>query len=1159
MINSNQVSAMMAQQAQQQNMLTMGSPSPVLGQSQYPPQFSFGVNPGILGGYNANTLGNFTGTNMAASMVSGTGSALSTMGSIGSLAAMFGFGGGYTGGGLSGFMLANPLVASMMLGGAGIGMVGNAMSTGAKFNNQVGQMLAASGNFANPLGPNGFGFSFADQNRMTQQIIGMGASNPFVGQQDQMQLLNSFQQMGLDKGVTSMGKMIEKFKEFSETTETVARTLGKTVSEVTGIVHQLKGQGFYSPSEVTGQTQRMAGMGAYGIGMEQAIQMGNQMSQMSRSRGLSGSSGSVLSTNLASMFGSALNMNIIDENLMMDLTGTTNKADANAAISQGFGSRLASSLTSGSRLEGLLAGFTRVGKNGQLELDQSMLSGAASGNVSATDILTRGSTNLQTNRGNFASNRRQIASDFLKSDRGADAILGIFRNMAEQRSGISGEPVEAIFTKLMENYGLAQEREAKLLFELSDDLEKIHREKMSTAATEIAARRRRDYISRERSFAGAKARFSQRIGLYTNNPYIAGGFAAMSNRASSAFNRFERQFYGVDPSMSAMFSERAVGNFLNDFAAGTLETGDYSGSGADMLGRDLAFLGGRGMDDNTGRFYTDSFLQNSVGDARYEELRRLGAAGLNTDTLSSFNYHTGADMQGATAFTTHTGSYGYGLAGSASGLYAAGRLGGAQSMFKAPQMLAGRGLTVRTASALATAPLRAPGALARSASVVSKFGMKGKIVAAGLMLAGTALGLETARATGAPGDDERAYKELMQQAYDNGATNEEEAIAMISSQNPEAAGAISRYKASKGGGIDLLSASKAEYMSKMHGGMDLAEWTWEGTKLGAEIGAFGGVKGFAIGSIAGTILGFGAGLMYDDSQYKEAFESGLGVDLMASFSGKGDIKKFDKAFRTAMAKHGNDEEKAAAEVAKKYGTDAKSVLHTLEVLKRNSDGQDHIARLEHGTYSGAMDVIQAAKGYQASTLEDETLDSLSDALAGEEGISDLQAALVSTGGRGRNTQRAMEELARKAIAGDFEYSGDNEIMKTLAGAKDIHRDLSRFKGRSIESLDTILGKGGGAQLRKMAGIKTGGDISEKELLAMASKLAVRNSTSLAIPDATSGAAGDTETLGGSDALKAQSKLLQSTEKLAVYVDNIGAMLTGSETAGQKIPIKPINK
>ena len=314
MINSNQINALMAQQQQQHMMLQMGSPQAVVGASQYPPQFNFGQNPmftshlsgggGIMGG-------------MAAG-VSGLGKGLSTAAGVTGLLSMAGIGGATMGGSVGALLGLNPLTVGLMGAGAGIGAIGGAMMQGSRVNSGVGNFLSQA-QFANPMAPGGFGFSYGDQNRMTQAMLGMGGSNAFVNTQDQMQLLNQFQEMGLDKGVTSMGKMIEKFKEFSKTTEEVAMQLGKSVSEVAGVVGQLKGQGFYSAAEVQGQVRNMSSTAAYGVALTDQVALSGQMSQQARAMGMSGASGAALSTNLTHLLGAAQQGGMIDENRLLDI------------------------------------------------------------------------------------------------------------------------------------------------------------------------------------------------------------------------------------------------------------------------------------------------------------------------------------------------------------------------------------------------------------------------------------------------------------------------------------------------------------------------------------------------------------------------------------------------------------------------------------------------------------------------------------------------------------------------------------------------------------------------------------------------------------------------------------------------------------------------
>ena len=184
MIDSNQVNALMMQQQQQQQMLGMGAPSAVVGQSQYPPQYNFGQSSLMSGSLSSGGAP----ARYAAGAVSGASSLLGA----GAMASTFMPASitGATMGGYAGMALGlNPLTMGLGATAAGVGAIGSSMHNGMQTSSQVGRMLSSS-NFANMGAPGGFGFGFQDQSRMANTVMGMGASNPFVNQKDQMQMLD---------------------------------------------------------------------------------------------------------------------------------------------------------------------------------------------------------------------------------------------------------------------------------------------------------------------------------------------------------------------------------------------------------------------------------------------------------------------------------------------------------------------------------------------------------------------------------------------------------------------------------------------------------------------------------------------------------------------------------------------------------------------------------------------------------------------------------------------------------------------------------------------------------------------------------------------------------------------------------------------------------
>ena len=70
---------------------------------------------------------------------------------------------------------------------------------------------------------------------------------------------------------------------------------------------------------------------------------------------------------------------------------------------------------------------------------------------------------------------------------------------------------------------------------------------------------------------------------------------------------------------------------------------------------------------------------------------------------------------------------------------------------------------------------------------------------------------------------------------------------------------------------------------------------------------------------------------------------------------------------------------------------------------------------------------------------------------------------------------------------------------------------------------------------------------------MAQMVSSQNVLSLTTADAKQGMAEVTAGAGDDEMVKATTSLLNSSSKLAVYVDNIASVLTGNEVAGAKIP------
>ena len=1098
MINSNQVAAMMAQQQQQQQMLGMGAPSVALGQSQYPPQYNFG-NMGLM---NNGLSGNTGIMGMAASGISGLGSAATTMAGVTSLAAGFGIGGA-TLGGMAGSLLGlNPLTLGLLAGGFGLKAVGGAASEGFRTNAQVGQFLS-SANFANPSSSTGFGFNYNDQYRMTDTIIGMGASNPFVNQQDQMQLLNQFQQMGLDKGVTSMGKMIDKFKEFSKTTEEVATQLGKTVNEVTGYVGKLKGQGFYSAEEVTGMSRRYSAMAGYGMDAGQAADLSSNRAAMTRGQGMSGRAGALLSINTLENISAAAQSNFMDKKALFDLSGEENIPAAAAAFSNRVGAKFSSALVGGGSMEKLLAGFTKMDASGRMVIDSAAINDVVSGNMSSNDLLSRASTTIAGGgAGKFRGGKKRLASEFLQDERGMDAILSAVMSMSEDLSSSRDnlDLNDAFNIISQEHLGLA-ENEAELLYEYASNMKATRSKVLSNRANQMAAEERRAYISKHRSFAALKKHIGHNVDLLMKNPSIQRDAAKMSTEFDSMLAGFENYWYGTEVSTANLFTDNATNRVRSDFLSGKLDNMQFSGM--DMTdpsniykARMQGFANATGS--TKGRELFTNALTAGLGQDQIDKLRAIK---VDEGRVRGFRHTTNYGEREQELFyfdSFDAQSYNY--------------------------------LMADTKRKIATS-------LGKPVSEVTD-----------------------QEAHVAISNTEEGSAALQRYAKKDGLfmgetlKNDRKAAFLSKATVGDFEGAAGRFGGALAGAIKYgsLGAATGAAGGAAIGATALGAGAVPGAILGAKI--FG-----TIGAVYGAVSGF---LSAGDNEHARKLESGIGTKLLAKLNGTAKLKDFDKIFKEEFLNAGEDKEAAAVRTAerltKKYGEDItpEDVLTALKSLE-DMTGKDSIQRLASGDYKKALEITGAAEDYQQSEILVKHMDSMADALTGSglEEADELRATLLS--GNVAASREKMLDMARKMSTGEIDYSGNNAMLQELGKSNQVFDSMKHLVGKDISALDSMLGgKGQGEQYRRLAGIRSGSQakISSQELKRI-SDLVVTNKAFQSVESA-AGQDIASVTGGGDEAtnniVKATTNLLNSTDRLAVYVDNIASVVTGNEPYGQQL-------
>lgn len=1128
MITSDQVSALVAQQQAQQQIMGqssfMGTAPPMLGTSQYPPQFGFNYNAGQNAGvFSTNTshrggmMSSMSGL-MGGGLMSAAGNTMMSMAGMTALASGFGIGGA-TVGGTAGMLLgANPLTLGLLAAGAPLAFAGNAMSKGAQQYGRNAQLLGGM-TFANAAGSMyGRGFSHTGLQQMTDAQIGMAAANPFMTRDDTSQMMKSFTDLGLNTGVTNMGKMIDKFKEFSDLTETVARQMGKSISEVTGLVHQMHAQGFYTKEDVMGATVTMRQ--AQGMGISNQAMMGTMGAgaSMARGMGYTGQSGARFTGTMTTLIAGGAGSGMLDADLLRDITGQADIGGASTAFAQKAMGEIGGLLKRPGAGQALLAGLAKLDDDGNMVLDRDAVRELESGRMSFEKLRSRAMTFAGQNQAKFRSGSSRLASDLLSSEGGFGASMGLMKAMANDAAKSGNMTEEEAFKLIAQSHTSFGELETDMLLEIDEQYAALRRKNLTGKAQEIAAQIKQDHITRNASFEGFMARSKHSIGKYLSPLPLENLGTRLTAGTERAFAQMEDRMFGT------MEKGRTLGMYT-DTEATQKVLQDYVAGDPDFLGHDTISGGMTRFDDAVaGAKFSDLVGAKDMTDA----LRIAGAARGDTDTFMS-------------AVTSN--------------------------------------LSVATKEQLDAVDLSS------SAKEISEdIAVFNETTNYEKMAQGTAVSKlfhdddesslerlrQLARRYGAQGADEEAY---LINRMGGGA-----ALKRMASKQAQEAGAQTGTDFFRDQFLDLTDVgtkfSGAAYTGMTLGTGALVVGGIAGglatagvmAKTGGAIGTFfGGPIGTGLGAVAGGLVGLGLGMfgfsmMSEHDEAIDAINAGVGTGLFSKVNGPGDLRAIDTAVVEGMGEAGGDESKgyeiAAKKLKGKFGTVSAGELKGAMDALKSGTGKGPNERRMSGDYSQAMKIAMAGKAYRQNEQLTQHLSSMHHSLAGVEaaGIDGLKAALAS--GDTRAAQAEMVSLAKAYREGDLELTADAPAsLRQLAGSKEMFSELMKYKGMDISALDERFGDGAGAQLRKLAGITNTGVLREDEIAAMADKASALKALKAEGGGAMNIAAGGGDSVSGTEVdsqLTAQlQSLTSSTNELAIYVDNIGSALTGIDPIQRK--------
>ena len=569
MVDSNTVAALMAQQAQSQQIMQqqgrMGM-VPSMGQSAYPPQFSYGQDPfhasigNKAGSMGIGAMAAIPGAMGAASMVGGVAQLL---GSKSALAVgsqyldPFGWafkGGSSAWGSSAGAGMATrvgatalgataaflPAYAAFKAGEYAIGQA----AQGWQDQQQVSRVLAQNmGGFANTSAHGGRGFSSMQSYQIGSTLRGLDTKNPLLNMKEATSMLSDFSESGQFQGINDVEVFTKKLKGLVETTTKMARTLGTTYKEATQIISGMRSGGFYTPTDILGNT--VALNTAKSIGASTEGFMGTQASGagIARAFGMEGKMGAKGAGGIMSMFMLSAGNDPAQAQRLMDMTGTGTLEEASSALGSQFTGGLAKFFSQGAG-QGLLAAAGKQDSSGNYtgEVDWGGVDTAKSGGLKKLSSLARGRLHTSgTTQGSFVAKKEDIAAQLLGPE-GLSAVVELIRNTGHNKNLRDEDFEDVVGRELFEG----DRKKTKELFETIKDYESKKQQMIDKTAQSLAASRMAAGVKMH-SFAGLKRQV-----LESMNDSIGGGIrdwgARTGSEISESIDTDIDTFFGVSRS-----------------------------------------------------------------------------------------------------------------------------------------------------------------------------------------------------------------------------------------------------------------------------------------------------------------------------------------------------------------------------------------------------------------------------------------------------------------------------------------------------------------------------------------------------------------------------------------------------------------------------------
>lgn len=441
MISSQQISALIAAQQQQLQILQRSLPSgqvptPTLGESRYPPSYSYGYSGAPPGSGVSAAFGGAIGAVPVALGAAQAGAGLATMFGVNNaatslLAPSFGMGAGAT--------LLGAAVPGAAL--AGTAYVANNLQRGMQEFAGT-QAILSQMRFANPAAATGRGFSTQQQLGMYRMMSQIDAADPFTSMGDVQTMLRGFNDMKMGQGLRDAQEFSDKFKKMTETVKEMAKAMGTSIEGAMQSFGEMRRAGFVSGADLRANTMSMMIAQGQGIDQGQFLGMQGNVASAFRARGMTGKYGARLAAGTATAIMGGVGRGVFSEEQLMDYFDASSAQEAAGSAAQIINPQLADFMMKGQG-QAFLAAVAEKGPGGRFtgKISQQRMSEVLrSGNI--TDVLAQAGQAIQAGgkqtQLSFANSQTALANEFLSRDSAMKDVVTMMEQYAK-RAGLEGE------------------------------------------------------------------------------------------------------------------------------------------------------------------------------------------------------------------------------------------------------------------------------------------------------------------------------------------------------------------------------------------------------------------------------------------------------------------------------------------------------------------------------------------------------------------------------------------------------------------------------------------------------------------------------------------------------------------------------------------------